>query len=349
MGCSIGSAAAKLPAQPEGRVVFRNKYSTYAKLGQGSYGVVYAARSNRTKRSVAIKEVSADTDDRLVSDRIMQNAGHELNVWRYVGKNSHVVQLHDWFCDDKSYLFVMEKCGANLMMSLEEINRYTTMDFSWLFREMLHGILHIHSLGLVHRDVKPDNFMFGGDDGSIVKLCDFGFSTMLPRDGSLLKGSCGTAPYMSPEMVSKSGHGMSTDMWSFGVSAYVLVYSTFPYVPSVRSSKAMKTAILNGTPRPRYEHPHNLNIHDALEAFIKSMLQREAFARATVRQALKSRLLTRSANSEDSDDVRMFDSHKGLAIGRVTSVGSTQAGTSMDCGTCVSHIDSNTMVSTARS
>ena len=68
------------------------------------------------------------------------------------------------------------------------------------FRQILEGISHIHLLGIVHRDIKPQNFVFSDETAAIIKIIDFGLSFRMKK-GELLHEPCGTAEYLSPEMV----------------------------------------------------------------------------------------------------------------------------------------------------
>jgi serine/threonine protein kinase len=112
---------------------------------------------------------------------------------------------------------------------------------------MLAGIAHMHSFGIIHRDIKPDNFLVGGKEGNIVKICDFGLSAKLPESGCL-KGILGTAPYMAPEMLATQQYDEKADVWAFGVVAYLLLCGEFPYQTSDGSAGMMKKAILKGAP-----------------------------------------------------------------------------------------------------
>ena len=148
---------------------------------------------------------------------------------------------------------------------------------------MLHGIAHLHSIGIVHRDIKCDNFLCGLDDK--LKLCDFGVSASLPKEDFLKGGHFGTPPYMSPEMVKNRPHNRSTDMWSLGVTLYHLMFGSFPYVPATRDGPAMKAAIRRGVPKPKFAANHYAPRGFQAINFVKALLHRSPCKRLLVFEA----------------------------------------------------------------
>jgi len=106
---------------------------------------------------------------------------------------------------------------------------------------------------------------------------------------------------MSPEMVGDRGHGLSTDLWSFGATVYVLLYGDFPYVPEKACPKAMKRAILKGEPAPCYERHssgESMKLSSELaEAFVRALLERAVKERPSVEQALELAFLRREIAS----------------------------------------------------
>merc|ERR1719428_1666918 len=98
-----------------------------------------------------------------------------------------------------------------------------------LVQQMFLAVSEVHALKMLHRDVKPDNFLVG--PGATVKLCDFGFARRFPSGPACVRGVFGTAPFMSPEMIMGLEYGAPTDVWSLGVVLYVLLCGEFPYMP----------------------------------------------------------------------------------------------------------------------
>lgn len=107
------------------------------------------------------------------------------------------------------------------------------------------AVAALHDAGIVHHDVKPDNLMADAalGEGCIVKLCDFGLAGRVCELGRCsAQSTCGTLPFMAPEMLYVSKHCAKVDVWSMGVLAYVLLYGFWPHGPRAKTALAMKAA-----------------------------------------------------------------------------------------------------------
>jgi len=177
-----------------------------------------------------------------------------------------------------------EKCDFTLLQALERLPELNECTLADILKRLLKGVAAIHALDLVHRDIKPDNFLV---QGSTVKLCDFGMAEIMPGNSELLKGVYGTAPFMSPEMLKGAGYDPKTDVWSIGVIAYVLYLGKFPYQPTESVAKAMKAAIRMGTPRPNFEPSSGLpEVSTRAKDFLKEIFDRAPTTRVSADQLL---------------------------------------------------------------
>jgi len=178
---------------------------------------------------------------------------------------------------------VMERCECTVSEKVDSNPELLHSGLPHLLRQMLLGLEACHQASVVHRDVKPDNYLIGLD-GSTVKLCDFNLSALL-SPGQTLAGEFGTAPFMSPEMLT-ARHGIGTDVWSYGVMAYFMLFGELPYIPEETTSKAAMAVIRAGVPAPRYLNNTHRNQGSDSMSFCRDLLQREPSQRCSARDAL---------------------------------------------------------------
>lgn len=279
---------------------FHSTYKLGKKLDEGGFGQVFAALDRKTGKEVAVKVMR----NMRVNEELHQ-AYQESNLWSVVVGHKHVVVLHkQWIVDDVCYI-VMERCRHSLWDRMKSQKQWGAKDLWTDVRAMLTAIHYVHSCGVVHRDVKPANFLYDMDD--TVKLSDFGLSCRYFSDSiDYLEDQVGCAPFMSPELLNRRGYGKKTDIWSFGVTVYLLLFAGLPYIPAkgMNSRKAIKAAI------KKPEHPPLYDVAPREEAALKTvpvpsgrlrreftpfshaLLDRNASTRVTAEQALRLRPLS---------------------------------------------------------
>lgn len=257
------------------------------KLSRGSFGKC-SAHSVSNSGPRALKLIDVRGEGGCVDSRRMGEARREERVWRTVGSHPNCVEMFQSFMDGSVFCLVMERCEVPLIDRLVELTQVCENVLAPFIRQMLLGIAHIHQRLIVHRNVKPEKFFVGGPGGCTVKLSDFALAAQLPKPGATLMGSCGTAGYMSPEMAGGSGHSESTDVWSLGVTVYMLLYGELPYMPTEASSLAMKRAVLNGAPAPKFVRVWQKAASPSVEAesFVRATLERMPWRRCTAKEAL---------------------------------------------------------------
>jgi serine/threonine protein kinase len=255
-------------------------------IGKGSFGVVYAAQERTLGKEVAIKTMDVTHfDEKTKTDsHRLKLVKAEVDMWSAVGKHPNVVELMGTFQKRGTWCVTMERCDCTVGQRLDADRKMSKMVLTGILRGMLQGIQACHDANIVHRDVKLENFLMGGPNSDIVKLCDFGLAARMPAAGGLV-GQCGTAPMMSPEMLKGEEYDMLTDVWSFGVVAYLVLFREFPYVPAELNSKAAKTAIRDGKP-PRWLRGVPLQQDKAAVAFLRLTLERHPVKRGTAQECL---------------------------------------------------------------
>eukprot|EP00932_Pfiesteria_piscicida_P021714 SRR837773.8494.p1 GENE.SRR837773.8494~~SRR837773.8494.p1 ORF type:complete len:304 (-),score=45.71 SRR837773.8494:42-953(-) len=195
---------------------------------------------------------------------------------------------------------------------LQSLRRLDAKALRLSFKQMLSALSFVHSRSVVHRDVKPDNFLCNLDDavpcdspelGFTVKLCDFGLAKSLDNHGPGLKGIAGTAPFMSPEMLKKEYYDSKTDVWSLGVCLFTLLFGVFPYGSSARDSQGMREAIRSGKQDVRFRCSSRALSSQSAIPFIRSLLARTPEFRPAASEALEHPWLS----EELVDDEYVYD------------------------------------------
>lgn len=120
-------------------------------------------------------------------------------------RHRNIVRLYEYFETEKHILFVMELCaGGDLLNYVRKRRRLHENQAKVIFGQLLSAIDHCHQRGILHRDIKLDNILLDAQSGD-VKLCDFGVSKALHRNGagweSGLTEQCGTPAYIAPEVL----------------------------------------------------------------------------------------------------------------------------------------------------
>lgn len=317
MGCASSTHA---PSSENG---FFDCYTLGVKLGRGAYGQVHiatpvsASKKSVAKDNLAVKILDLrDKDGNFSNDR-QKSAATEADVWSTVGDHANVVRLQCVFSDDAFCYILMEKCASGLFPHLVNLPELNERSIGNILLQMLFGLKHVHSAEVVHRDVKPDNFLVGGNDGTKVKLCDFGLSARLPSLGNLgstsgetkgkLKGMYGTAPFVCPEMIKGRCYDARADAWSLGVLSYTLLFGTFPYLPEFPDSALMRHAIAEGRP-PTFEPVAPCIGHrrsDSAVEFVKALLERSPDRRSTVFDALRMPYMVAVSENRHMNEIEL--------------------------------------------
>ena len=259
-------------------------------IGQGAFGKVNIGLNILSGRVVAIKSfnkkslsTNGDNMKKILSETdLMKKLNHP-----------NVTKILEMFEDDEYILIAMEYInGGNLFSFVKKRRKLSEKTAKFLFRQIILGIKHIHSKKIVHRDIKLENILI--DLNNNIKICDFGIGRILKNEKQLLYDKCGTPMYMAPEILlsskTKGYEGFPVDIWSSGISLYIMLSGTLPFNLKNNESSDMSEesnnnielqySIINKEPKKIEK------ISDEAKDLLKGLLNKNPRKRLTIEQIL---------------------------------------------------------------
>jgi eukaryotic-like serine/threonine-protein kinase len=241
------------------------RYRVEAKIGQGGMAAVYRAFDLELEEVVALKVF----DVAQSSDTLVARFKQELKLSRQL-IHPNIIRLYDIGAHDgRRYISMELLVGKSLKERMKQPMEFRTA-IGFLI-QACHGLQAAHDAGVVHRDVKPDNF-FVTDDG-ILKVMDFGIAKQYSTPGVTVAGSiAGTPLYMSPEQIgSFSSVTQLTDIYALGVCAYEMFTGQVPFFHADLVPLLMMH--VNDAPQP--PRKRNPNVPAELDAVILKALAKD--------------------------------------------------------------------------
>mmetsp|Transcript_4356 Transcript_4356/g.15087 ORF Transcript_4356/g.15087 Transcript_4356/m.15087 type:complete len:337 (-) Transcript_4356:68-1078(-) len=208
--------------------VFLERYELGDTIGVGGFAVVKKGLDKKLQMPVAIKVV--DRSRYTPTDQSLQR---EVEVLTSVD-HPNCIKLYACYVTSKKVFIVTELVtGGELLDRVTEQGNYTEAVAAKIFRQIICGVEYLHEHGIVHRDLKLENFILENDSpDATIKIADFGLSKYF-NDGSMLKTMCGSPQYVAPEVLDVGSTALAytpaVDMWSMGVILYILLSGYSPF------------------------------------------------------------------------------------------------------------------------
>jgi serine/threonine protein kinase len=202
-------------------VIVGQQYKILSELGSGGMGIVYHGVDVMLEREVAIKKLRAEfssTPD--IAERFKREAKIQARL-----NHPNIAHLYSFFRDGDSFYIVMEFVDGTPLSKLKPMPWPQAVA---MFLEILEGLEYAHSLGVLHRDLKPDNIM-AGPKGE-VKVMDFGIAHVLgsvrqTREQNLV----GTLSYICPELIKSQEISARSDIYSLGILLFEIISGRLPF------------------------------------------------------------------------------------------------------------------------
>ncbi|KAM3622666.1 uncharacterized protein V6R79_001779 [Siganus canaliculatus] len=268
------------------------KYKIGKVIGDGNFAVVKECVERSTGKEFALKII--DKTKCRGKEHLIEN---EVAVLRKV-KHPNIIMLIEEVDTSSELYLVMELVkGGDLFDAITSSAKYTERDASIMVYNLAGALKYLHSINIVHRDVKPENLLvFEYPDGTkSLKLGDFGLATVV--EGPLYT-VCGTPTYVAPEIIAESGYGLKVDIWAAGVITYILLCGFPPFRSESNRQEDLFDQILLG--QLDFPSPYWDNITDSAKELIGKMLQVNAEARYTAQDILSHPWVTDDAVIENN-------------------------------------------------
>ncbi|KAG7468460.1 hypothetical protein MATL_G00143490 [Megalops atlanticus] len=231
------SAEKKVPhTRMEDEAAIQQIYTFGRKLGQGSFGVVYEATHNETKKTWAIKKVNREK----AGSSGVKLLEREVSILKRVN-HKHIIHLEEVFETPQRMYLVTELCeGGELKEILKKRRSFSEEETRHIIHSLAEATVYLHRKDIVHRDLKLENILvkslYNGEENELlhIKVTDFGLSVQKGGMGSktMMQSTCGTPIYMAPEVIDGHDYSQQCDVWSIGVIMYMLLCGEPPFMSS---------------------------------------------------------------------------------------------------------------------
>eukprot|EP01024_Parvocaulis_polyphysoides_P062265 TRINITY_DN7071_c0_g2_i2.p1 TRINITY_DN7071_c0_g2~~TRINITY_DN7071_c0_g2_i2.p1 ORF type:complete len:388 (-),score=45.59 TRINITY_DN7071_c0_g2_i2:1205-2368(-) len=197
-------------------------------LGNGVSGDVKKVKHKHTQEIFAVKSIRINLSDEAVGKNI-------VNELKTLHGSSHpnIVQCYQSYFELYMISIVMEFVDGGSLAGIMRAgsgkqNQIPEKYLAQLTKQVLDGLKYLHQeLRTIHRDIKPQNLLLSSS--GVLKIADFGVSTLLGDRGNSVESWVGTVTYMSPERLNGERYSFNSDIWSLGVILYECATGTYPF------------------------------------------------------------------------------------------------------------------------
>ncbi|XP_010604479.1 mitogen-activated protein kinase kinase kinase 19 isoform X2 [Fukomys damarensis] len=261
-------------------------------LGKGAYGTVYCGLTSQGQL-IAVKQVALDTSDKLATEKEYRKLQEEVDLLKALKHVNIVAYLGTCLEENIVSIFMEFVPGGSISSIINRFGPLPEMVFCKYTKQILQGVAYLHDNCVVHRDIKGNNVMLMPT--GIIKLIDFGCAKRLAWAGlngthsDMLKSMHGTPYWMAPEVISESGYGRKSDIWSIGCTVFEMATGKPPLASMGRMAAMFYIGAHRGLMPPLPDH-FSENAAD----FVRMCLTRDQHERPSALQLLKHSFLKRN-------------------------------------------------------
>jgi DNA-binding response OmpR family regulator len=280
-----GAAVGSTPVDAMEGQILTGKYRVECLIGKGGCGAVYRARHMRLHRTVAIKvlRVQVETKDSVLT--LLQREA--ISACRIAHRNAVEIYDIDIASSGVPYMVMEFLEGRSLRDELKKQGPRPLARCAEVLIPVCDVLAKAHRLGILHRDVKPENiFLQRGGGGETVKVVDFGLAKII--DEALEKGAenlsgrgwlNGTPAYMAPERWRGLPYDGNADVYSLGVTLFVMLTGKLPFE---EASDMLRLAMMHMREPPARLRDHCPEVPEEVEEIVMQALQKEPECRPSL-------------------------------------------------------------------
>ncbi|KAG9155238.1 hypothetical protein Leryth_023266 [Lithospermum erythrorhizon] len=251
-----------------------DRYELVKDIGSGNFGVARLMRDRQTNELVAVKYIER-------GDKIDENVQREIINHRSLRHLMWVKEILLSMICAHTHCVVMEYAsGGELFERICNAGRFSEDEARFFFQQLISGVSYCHAMQVCHRDLKLENTLLDGSPAPRLKICDFGYSKSSVLH-SQPKSTVGTPAYIAPEVLLKKEYdGKIADVWSCGVTLYVMLVGAYPFEDPEEPKNFRKTIhrILN----VQYSIPDYVHISPECRHLISRIFVADPAKRITI-------------------------------------------------------------------
>ena len=251
--------------------VLDGRYEILEEVGNGGMAVVYKAKDFDTGAIVAVKILREEYLDNEEFCRRFRNESRAIALLNH----PNIVKIFD-VCNSPSLQYIVMEYidGISLKDYIEQQRIVKVKEAVHFTTQILRALMHAHSKGIVHRDIKPQNIMLLSNGR--IKVTDFGIARLITSQTSTITDKAiGSVHYIAPEQARGAATDARADLYSVGVMLYEMLTGKLPF----DANSAVSVAVMQLQADPKMPRQINPNIPVGLEEITMQAMQKDPNAR----------------------------------------------------------------------